>query len=59
MTKEATQNRHMLSEAIALVNGLHFCAEAGVSKVVIKGDAQNVFAALDDTQRTSALMGEF
>ncbi|KAL6219921.1 hypothetical protein ACLB2K_007679 [Fragaria x ananassa] len=37
-------------EAIALVNGLHFCAQVGVSKVVIEGDAQNVFAALDDTQ---------
>ncbi|KAL6225062.1 hypothetical protein ACLB2K_003914 [Fragaria x ananassa] len=44
-------------EAVALVNGLHFCAQAGVSKVVIEGDAQNVFAALDDTQEDFSFDG--
>ncbi|PRQ35261.1 putative ribonuclease H-like domain-containing protein [Rosa chinensis] len=44
-------------EFLALVNGLHFCIQAGFSLVEIEGDAQNVFLALDSTQEDLSMDG--
>ncbi|XP_061999393.1 uncharacterized protein LOC133716741 [Rosa rugosa] len=37
-------------EFLALVNGLHFCLQAGFTRLEIEGDAQNIFQALNSDQ---------
>ncbi|XP_062014212.1 uncharacterized protein LOC133730679 [Rosa rugosa] len=37
-------------EFLALINGLHFCLQAGFTRLEIEGDAQNVFMALNSDQ---------
>ncbi|XP_024164354.1 uncharacterized protein LOC112171394 [Rosa chinensis] len=37
-------------EFLALINGLHFCLQAGFSHLEIEGDAQNIFTALNSPQ---------
>ena len=44
-------------EALALVNELYFCVQAGLSHVVIEGDACNVIAALNGTEEDLSVDG--
>ncbi|XP_004301684.1 PREDICTED: uncharacterized protein LOC101304008 [Fragaria vesca subsp. vesca] len=49
-------------EALALVHGLHFCAQIGFTHLEVEGDTLNVFAgldeAIDDFSEVGAIMDE-